>query len=123
MAKLDAQQAALIGALDDQTERRLCAPYAPIRERLDADTVQAIERVQEVARAMKGADGIHRPMFIPSPVALAIVRALREENAPPEAEVVNHGKGQSQHPPGQVERQENRQGGQTRCDRQAGGEV
>jgi len=79
MPKLDAQQSRLIDSLNRLNEARLCAPYPPIQEFLDDATVSAIERVQEIALTMKGADGIPRPMHIPSPLALAIVRALRGE--------------------------------------------
>jgi hypothetical protein len=79
MPKLDAQQSQLLTQLDALNQARLCAPYAPIRERLDADTVSAIEKVQAIARTMKDADGVTRPFHLPTPLALAIVRALRGE--------------------------------------------
>jgi hypothetical protein len=43
--------------------------------------VSAIQKVQQIALTMKDAGGIPRPMHIPSPLALAIVRALRGERS------------------------------------------
>ncbi len=60
---------------------RLCAPFPPIRERLDADIVSAIQKVQQIALTMKDSDGVTRPHHLPTPLALAIVRALRGERS------------------------------------------
>jgi hypothetical protein len=72
MPKLDAQQSSLLDQLDALNERRLCAPFPPIRERPDADTVSAIQKVQQIALTMRDADGIPRPTDIPSPLAPAL---------------------------------------------------
>jgi hypothetical protein len=58
---LGQQETHLLDQLAALNEARLCAPYAPIRERLDADTVSAIRKVQQIALTMRDADGVTRP--------------------------------------------------------------
>ncbi|SRR5258708_5012536 len=62
--ELDAQQANLVDDLAALNEARLCEPYGPIRERLDADTVADIKKIQAVAIAMKDNYGIPKPAFL-----------------------------------------------------------
>jgi hypothetical protein len=44
--------------LHEMNERSLCAPYAPIRELLDDDTIREIQAFQQVARTLRGAHGL-----------------------------------------------------------------
>jgi len=82
--KLDAQQAALLDALDALNDQRLTMGYGPLPRDLDAETVAAIERVQRLGFAMKTVPhGDARPFAIPSRVAYEIIRALRGEKQAP----------------------------------------
>src|SRR5258708_18770326 len=44
--RVDAQQADLLAQLAALNSERLCAPFPPIKELLDAETLAAVERVQ-----------------------------------------------------------------------------
>jgi response regulator of citrate/malate metabolism len=77
MPKLTTQETHLLDQLADLNEARLAMGYGRLPSGVDADTLQAVKRVQQVGISMHTADAIARPFPIPSRVAYEIVMALR----------------------------------------------
>jgi hypothetical protein len=69
--KVDAQQSTLLAQLGDLNKARLCAPYAPIRENLDAEALNG-----RFARRRKVRFGLCRPGHPPVSPHNAVVMPL-----------------------------------------------